>query len=73
MPSSPEPQAVELLFAGHHGKPRIRSAAIPCHVLIICKTNPWSCAGMVASWSTEMGTGAVEEILPSLITRPGTL
>lgn len=34
--------------------------AIPYHVLIICKTNPWSCAGRVASGSAEMGTGAVK-------------
>lgn len=73
MTPSPEPQAMELLFAGHCGKPRARRAAIPYHVLIICKTNPWSCAGRVASASTEMETGAVKEILPSLISRAGTL
>lgn len=31
------------------GKPRVKSAAIPCHVLGICKTNPWSCPGRVTS------------------------
>lgn len=71
MTPSPGPQAMELLFAGHCGKPRVRSTAIPYHVVIICKTNPWNCAGRVVSGTAEMGTGAVKEILPKLITRAG--
>lgn len=64
------PQAVELLFAGHCAKPSGK-CVIPYHVLIICKTNPWNCAGRVESGSAEMGTGTVKEILPGLITRAG--
>lgn len=40
---SPELEAVELLFAGHHGKPRVRNPDIPYHLLIICKTTAEVC------------------------------
>lgn len=59
---SPELEAVELLFAGRCGKPRLRNPAIPYDLLVICKTGPQSCARRVANCSTEMGTGAGKEI-----------
>lgn len=58
---SPELEAVELLFAGRRGKPRLRNPAIPYHLLIVCKTAPQSCGRRVANCSTGMGTGAGKE------------
>lgn len=62
MSPSPELEAMELLFAGHHGKSRLKNPTIPCHSFVICKTAPQSSAERVGNGSDGVGTGAGKEI-----------